>query len=447
MSFKRIKSGIPGFDELISGGFVKGSIIVLAGNPGSGKTTFASQFIYYGLQHGEPGLYISFAETKEDFFQYMLRFGMDFRKYEDEGLFKYVEFLTLTDRDGVELFIGMLIDTIMQFGIKRLVIDPISSLSPILDKSKMRALFHNALSKGIKPLGITSVIVADLPYGAQTIGYGVEEFIADAVIVLKSRLERNKVFRYLEIKKMRGTKIVSGELPFIISSKGVKVFTPIKPKLTGSYGAKMYTTGFKKLDQYMGGGIPSASSTLILGPSGAGKTLLCLNIFYANLNKGLNVHYISFEEPAEQLIFTLSKISKKVSKIDGLIESINPSDTTWVELRDYISKIIENTNPEIIIMDGLYSIEQEFGTRVFIDLVREIIFDLKFRDKVLISTYMTSEPCGSDEIGHFFDNIIALIMRIEDQGIVRKLYICKTRAMKSSTRPLLVDFQLGDTNE
>jgi len=98
----RVASGIDGLDELISGGFPRGGLIVLAGDPGTGKTIFSAQFLYRRVvDHGEKGVYVSFAEDKEQFYRNMRALGLDFERLEREGLFSFLDVLTsLLERLG-----------------------------------------------------------------------------------------------------------------------------------------------------------------------------------------------------------------------------------------------------------------------------------------------------------------------------------------------------------
>ncbi|MCX8176270.1 MAG: ATPase, partial [Candidatus Bathyarchaeota archaeon] len=91
----RVPTGIEGLDEAIRGGFPKGSLIVLAGNPGTGKTIFSATFLYNGaINYGEKGMYVSFSENRETFFSNMLSLGLDFWKLEREGRFRILDMVT-----------------------------------------------------------------------------------------------------------------------------------------------------------------------------------------------------------------------------------------------------------------------------------------------------------------------------------------------------------------
>jgi len=97
----RTPTGIYGLDPIIGGGFPKGSLILVAGNPGTGKTIFSAQFLYYGAtEFGEKGIYVSFAESRNTFFSHMLDFGFDFEKLEREGKFKFLDMVTVKE-EGV----------------------------------------------------------------------------------------------------------------------------------------------------------------------------------------------------------------------------------------------------------------------------------------------------------------------------------------------------------
>ena len=100
MVFNRISSGLPGLDSLIEGGIPRGFTVLIAGNPGTGKTILTAHFLYEGLAKGENALYVSFSESKEQFNDNTERLGMDFREHEKRERFVYLDFASIT-RDGL----------------------------------------------------------------------------------------------------------------------------------------------------------------------------------------------------------------------------------------------------------------------------------------------------------------------------------------------------------
>jgi len=131
---ERASSGIEGLDSLVEGGFPKKSLMLIAGNPGTGKTIFSAHFLYRGaVDYGENGIYVSFVEDKESFIQYMRRFNMDFELLEREGKVKILSMLTMKSK-AVSTLLQMIIDTIGSLKAKRLVIDSFSTLAQALEK-------------------------------------------------------------------------------------------------------------------------------------------------------------------------------------------------------------------------------------------------------------------------------------------------------------------------
>ncbi len=127
-SFQRIPTGVRELDDTIEGGFPKGSLILLAGTPGSGKTAFAGKFLFEGIGgHAEKGVYASLAEGRDAFFSEMGRNGFDFRRLEEEGKFAFLDLLTAKSEAMSETARAM-VDGVLDLGAARLVIDSFSAM-------------------------------------------------------------------------------------------------------------------------------------------------------------------------------------------------------------------------------------------------------------------------------------------------------------------------------
>ncbi|MEM2570045.1 MAG: ATPase domain-containing protein, partial [Candidatus Bathyarchaeia archaeon] len=128
-SADRVPTGISGLDEIAGGGFPKNSLIILAGNPGTGKTIFSAHFLYYGAaNYGEKGVYVSFAESKEAFLKNMRGLGLDFEKLEKEGKFRFLDMVTVRS-EAVSTVLEAILKEVSGLGAKRLVIDSFSALA------------------------------------------------------------------------------------------------------------------------------------------------------------------------------------------------------------------------------------------------------------------------------------------------------------------------------
>jgi len=221
MENNRVVTGIEGFDSLIEGGFPRNSVIVVAGGPGAGKTIFSAQYIHHGALNGEKGVYVSFGEAANAFKDYMQRFGLDFHKLEKEGK---VSILDLTvPKLGLETNLDLIEQRVRDLGAKRLVIDSFSAIALALgERVDVRTTLH-MLTKLLREIKCTTIMVVDISIGSKTIGTGLEEFLADGIVLLDTSLEGEQLQRSLLVRKMRGTNHSIKTNPYIISEQGIAV--------------------------------------------------------------------------------------------------------------------------------------------------------------------------------------------------------------------------------
>jgi circadian clock protein KaiC len=269
--FSIAPSGIDGLDELIGGGFPRSGLIVLAGNPGTGKTIFSAQFLYRGaVEHGERGVYVSFAEDKEQFYRNMKGFGFDFERLEKEGLFSFLDMLTVREA-GISPVLELMIGKVAELGVKRLVIDSFSAMAQAFkEPHDARIVLHTILGRVARSMGCTTLLIIEIPHGESKIGLGIEEFVADGIIVLKRGFLDRRPFRELEILKMRGSPTPEVQAVFTLKD-GFRVFTPFKPKPVERPSRfrprpdaeDVFSSGSRDLDKMLGGGYPRGSTVLI----------------------------------------------------------------------------------------------------------------------------------------------------------------------------------------
>jgi circadian clock protein KaiC len=159
-------SGIDGLDELVGGGFPRSGLIVLAGNPGTSKTIFSAQFLYRGaVDQGERGVYVSFAEDKDQFYRNMKALGLDFERLEKEGLFSFLDMLTVREA-GISPVLELIISKIAELGAKRLVIDSFSAMAQAFEKPHdARIVLHTILGRVARSVGCTTLLIVEVPTG------------------------------------------------------------------------------------------------------------------------------------------------------------------------------------------------------------------------------------------------------------------------------------------
>jgi KaiC/GvpD/RAD55 family RecA-like ATPase len=218
--FERVTTGIPGLDELIEGGLVKGSTTLVSGAAGTGKTIFCSQFIMEGLKNDETCMFITLEEKPQDIIDDVKRFGWDFRKYIDEKKM----YLDYQDPFQITDITSPMLDKIQQKKVQRVVIDSTAIFELYYEKpAEIRKQLFKLLT-GLKSIGVTSIITAEMPEDSGALSkFGVEEFVVDGVISLHYMGIGESSYGSLQVRKMRRTNHSKDVFPTEISDKGISV--------------------------------------------------------------------------------------------------------------------------------------------------------------------------------------------------------------------------------
>jgi len=201
----RIKTGIDGLDSIIEGGFEKGSTVMVNGTPGSGKTIFGLQYLYYGAKElKEPGIFISFEETREEILRNCSAFGWNIEELEEQKLFKILEYKPHQVNKLMQEGGGIIKDTIKDLKAKRIAIDSITAYAILFKEEYEQRETLMDFFEMIKRWGLTSVVISesnDDNYG-QNLG-----FLTDAIIAIRyDKTKEGRIReRTLEVLKMRDT--------------------------------------------------------------------------------------------------------------------------------------------------------------------------------------------------------------------------------------------------
>ncbi len=339
--------GVPGLDEEL-GEVPRGYVILVAGYPGSGKTTFASQFVYEGLREGERALYVSFVEPRDEFYRNSLRLGMDFRPYESEGLFRYYEALNVASPDALSDLVQDVLAQVDSMVASRLVVDSVTAISQLAgDAPRAREVLHSALYAGLKRRGVTTVLIAELPIGSDRAGLGPEEFIADGVIVMKYRLARGKMERYAEVRKMRGFSVRLARMPIAITDRGVAFPAPLSISSLPSAVRPRRTINLLGLQ------VPEGAGVLIAHDPSVDPLWFDVAMVVAPaLRAGLRVRYSSYIHGQRTLRHAVEECLGQVP--DSLtVESFDASSLTAgeAELETYLNDT--SFKPDLVVVEGM----------------------------------------------------------------------------------------------
>ncbi len=230
-AMSRVSSGIQGLDELIEGGYEKGSSILLTGGAGTGKTTFALQFLHYGAQTlNEPGIFITFEEDRESLLRHSSRFGWDFDALEKKGLFTVLAYKPHQVNKLMQEGGGPIRDTIQSMKAKRLAIDSITAYGLLFQDEYQKRESILEFFDLLRKWGCTSLIVSELPPHIAEVKENSVGFLTDAIVALYYQKREDKDVRVhsMEILKMRGTKHTNKVCALTFESNGVVIYPDVE---------------------------------------------------------------------------------------------------------------------------------------------------------------------------------------------------------------------------
>ncbi len=318
-------TGIKGLDEITGGGLPKGRPTLVCGSAGSGKTLLSMQFLVEdALKYDEPGVFVAFEETSDELTKNFNSLGFDLKKLQETNkiLIDYIyidssEIMETGEYDLEGLFIrlGSAIDSI---GAKRVVLDTIEVLfSGFTNQAILRSELQR-LFRWLKTKGVTAIITGEK--GEKTLTrYGLEEYVADCVMLLDNRMDNQIATRRMRIIKYRGSQHGMNEYPFLIEEDGISVLPITSIGLEHIASNERVPSGIDRLDTMLGGkGFFRGSSILLTGTAGTGKSSFAAHFVDAACRRGERCIYFAFEESPSQICRNMSSIGIDLAKwIDG----------------------------------------------------------------------------------------------------------------------------------
>ena len=329
MSVVKAPTGITGLDEVLGGGLPVGRVTLVCGGPGAGKTLLALQFLVSGARElEEPGVFVSFGfgEVPEELVANSASLGWDLAGLVAEGRLaleevraERAELTEAGEYDLEALFIrlGHAIDAV---GAKRVVLDSVETLfGALADESLLRAELRR-LFGWLKDRGVTAVVTAERGAGTLTRD-GLEEYVSDCVILLDHRVRDEASTRRLRIVKYRGSAHGTDEYPFMIDVDGFSVFPLTSLGLAHEASSERVATGVQRLDEMLGGGYYRASTALVSGGPGAGKTTLAAAFARACCERGERCLYVAMEESPSQVVRNMRSVGVDLEPLahEGLL--------------------------------------------------------------------------------------------------------------------------------
>ena len=446
-SFPRSITGISGLDEITNGGLPKNRPTLVMGNTGCGKTIMAMEFLVNGIvMFNEPGVFMSFEENISELETNVKSLGYDLNKHIVANKL-YLEHVHVDFYEGLEtgqydlegLFVR-LTQAITKVKAKRVVLDSLDTLFYSLEHDVLRSEFKRLLT-WLKEKKVTAIITAEVGENLLT-RQGLEEYVADCVIVLDNRVTNQIAVRRIRIVKYRGSHHGTNEYPFIIDSRGMVVFPVASEAFDLKSSTERISSGIMSLDKMLGEkGFYAGSSILVSGTAGTGKTSLAAVFAKSVCLAKKHCLLCAFEEAPNQIIRNMRSISVVLDPFikSNLLHFYYARPTLQnLELHFIaIKKIIKEVKPSVVILDPITNLMTEGPNSDIRSMLTRFVDYLKLEHITVMFTAAITvgsiERNPSDEgISSMVDTWL-MVQDIEvDYTRTRSLCIMKSRGMAHS---------------
>ena len=442
-------TGIAGFDEVSNGGLPTGRPTLVSGPPGSGKSLFAVQFLVHGATRcAEPGVYLSFEGNRAKLTSDVRALGIDLDALEQDGALlvdaqSMARQTVETGEFDLEALMVRMAFAVEKIGAKRVAIDSLESLfaafgsRPDLVRSELLRLFS-----WLEEQELTAVITGERAEDT-LIRHGMEEFLSDCVVLLDHRVVDEVATRRLRILKYRGSTHGRNEYPFLIGPEGLEVLPITSLGLNQQVSSDRLSTGIAGLDEMLGGqGVFRASSVLVSGTSGTGKTTIGASFASAACQRGERVLFFSFEESQSEILRNMASVSLDLAGwIErGLLHFYCERPTT-LGLEDHLAtmrRLVERVAPTLVVIDPVSSLSRGTSMNDVSAMLMRQIYYLKLAG---ITAVMTSLTEGGSDLERTELNISSLVdtwllaTTLQGSGERnRGLYVLKSRGMAHSNQ-------------
>jgi circadian clock protein KaiC len=409
---EKLPTGISSFDAISKGGLPKQRTTLISGTAGSGKTVFAMHFLCAGIRDlGENGVFVTFEESADDIRKNMRSFGWDLQEWERAGKFAFVDASPDPHVETIEsgafdlnALLARVEHAVKKVGATRVAVDSLGAMfSQFSDQSIVRReLFR--IASALKGMGVTAILTAERieEYGPIA-RFGVEEFIADNVMVLRNTLDSEVRRRTVEILKFRGTDHQKGEFPFTIMADIGIVAIPLSTMQLRQHSSNLrITSGNSDLDEMCGGGFFRDSVILISGATGTGKTLTVTQFLEGGAEKGDRCLLLAFEESREQLFRNATGWGFDFGALEeqGLlrVQADYPEVRGLEEWLITIQQAIEEFKPRRVAIDSLSALERVGSNKAFREFVIGLTSFIKHQEITGLFTATTSTLMGGPSI-------------------------------------------------
>lgn len=376
---KRLETGVAGLDDILNGGLPAGHLYLVEGDPGTGKTTLALQFLLEGINRGERVIYVTLSESRAELEQVVRSHGWSVERlqiYEmtpgDEDLRPDAQY-TVFHPSEVELAdtITAILEQVDATKPQRVVFDSLSELRMLArDPLKYRRQIL-ALKRHFAGRNCTVLLLDDRTAEGHDLQL---QSIAHGVLMMQS-LERDYGIkrRRIEIRKLRGSSYREGFHDYTIQTGGIHVY----PRLIASehkpgFERKAVPSGLTELDALFGGGVDTGTSTLFMGPAGCGKSTVALRYAVSAAQRGERAVIFTFDEALATLIERSKGLGMDVTELmaNGVLDlqQIDPAEISPGEFVERVRRLVDEEKLRLVVLDSLNGLLNAMPHEQFLSL-------------------------------------------------------------------------------
>lgn len=445
----RLSSGHARLDAVLGGGIWDDALTLIMGEPGTGKTLLAQQFVFANASAERPALYVS---TVSEPMEKILRYGRSLSYFDESALENWVFYEDLggvLDERGLPAFVERLEQVIAERHPTLVVIDSFKAVHAFArEPGDFRWFLHDFAGR-LSESGAASLWVGE--YGPEDLSREPEFAVADAIISLSSTMTAERQMRVLQVMKLRGSNFMSGQHGYKLSDRGLDVFPRLADlPVTSSYDLDdtRLSSGIPALDAMVGTGYWAGSSTVVAGPSGAGKTVMGLSFIFDGAGRGERGLIATLQENPVQLARTAAGFGWS---LDDPNVSVHYRSSVNLYIDEWVHEVLERA-------------QREGVRRLMVDSLGDLAFaapdEVRFREYIYsfvqrcslegISVYMTMEVpdlfhlsrLSETGISNMSDNVVLLQYLRGESQVKRAVTVLKTRS--SRHEPEIRQYTIGE---
>ncbi|MGA9507301.1 MAG: ATPase domain-containing protein [Candidatus Sulfotelmatobacter sp.] len=432
----RVSTGCAGLDNILGGGFPRGRLYLVEGDPGAGKTTLAMQFMREGISKGERALYITLSESRADLNHAAQSHDLSIENVEivellpNEGDLLPEQQYTVFHPAEVELNDRMqcIVKEIQRVRPDRLVIDALSELR-MLAKDPFRYRRQILSLKDFMAGQECTVLLLD-DRSSRDPDLQLHSVVHGVISMDKVPREYGKTRRQMEIVKLRGTAYQEGFHDYAIVTGGVVLF----PRLVAADSRsdqppEPVSSGITELDALTGGGLDRGTSTLLIGPAGCGKTSIAVQWSVTAAKRGESCVLFSFEEAPSTMMMRAAGLGidlrPHVASGKIVIERVDPAEMSPGELVAKVQKHVEDESVRLVVLDSLNGYLQSMPGEQFLAVhLHELLAYLGNHGVLTLMVLAQAGTIGWPlqsvvDVSYLADNIL-LLRYFENKGEVRQ---------------------------